>query len=116
MPGFRTDLQNLERTAERRPGTGNGRRRFLKSLSVPFFAAAMTAFIPAETANAAPPGCYGLPTCSCCSGRTCCFPKCYVRKSCNGGVQCWATSGGQCCDWTECDYYGNNCYGCICKG
>ena len=116
---YRATLQRWEaEVAPQRTGPRANRRTALKALSVPVFAAAMSVFLPAAVAEAAPAGCHGLPTCSCCSGRNCCFPKCYVRNSCDGG-QCWYTcSGGcgYCCDWTECDYYGQNCHGCICKG
>jgi hypothetical protein len=115
---YRTDLQSLEHSVAVSRKRGTSRRRVLKGAGAGLVASAMAVFIPAQAANAAPAGCYGYPTCSCCSGKTCCFPKCYRLYTC-GGNQCWYTcsSGcGYCCDWTICDYYGNNCKSCICKG
>ena len=70
-----------------------GRSRFLRKAGLVLFGiAAGTVSLPAEEAEAAPPGCYGYPTCGTCRGRYC--RRCRSRLSTHcppSGVsnQCW---------------------------
>ena len=96
-----------------------GRSRFLRKASPALFGiTAGVVGLPPEEAEAAPPGCFGAPTCRTCRGRYC--ARCRSRRYAHcppAGVsnQCWRSRyNGRCI--VCCDYF--NAFGnpCICRG
>ncbi|MEV1004182.1 hypothetical protein [Nonomuraea sp. NPDC050202] len=91
------------------------RSKFLAVAGATIVGVASNAWFPGR-AEAAPDGCYGYPSCSCCSATTCCASGCTKRYSC-GGKQCWTTCAYlgstlyrfDCCDFTK------SGAGCICR-
>jgi hypothetical protein len=90
-----------------------GRSSFLRNAGLALFGLAAGVFAaPPREAVAAPPGCYGAPTCNTCRGCGCrlCRRKAYTC----GGNHCWRVRLGcrvyRCCDWIN--HNGNLC---ICR-
>ncbi len=82
-----------------------GRNRFLAFVGASIVGLAVRAVAP-EIAAAADYPCFGLPTCLCCDGSTCCESGCVPWNGhCPGtSLNCWYTCYlgcyYQCCDWT----------------
>jgi hypothetical protein len=95
-----------------------GRSRFLRNAGLALFGLAAGVFATPEVAEAAPPGCYGYPTCRTCRGRRCarCRRPLYSHCPPSGRMnQCWRSRyRGRCI--VCCDYI--NAFGnpCVCRG
>jgi hypothetical protein len=96
-----------------------GRSRFLRRASLALFGvAAGVVASPPEEAEAAPPGCYGYPTCRTCRGRRCrrCRRPLYTHCPPAGqSNQCWRSRyRGRCI--VCCDYINGFGNPCVCRG
>ena len=94
-----------------------GRSRFLRKAGLALFGLAAGVFAIPQEAEAAPPGCYGYPTCGTCSGAFCarCRRRLYTHCPGAGANQCWRSRYNgrciRCCDWINAS--GDPC---VCRG
>jgi hypothetical protein len=96
-----------------------GRNRFLRNAGLALFGLAAGVFAaPPQEAGAAPPGCYGYPTCRTCRGADCVRCRRPLRSHCPPAGrrnQCWRSRYNgrciRCCDFI-------NAFGrpCVCRG
>ncbi len=96
-----------------------GRSRFLRNAGLALFGlAAGVVGAPADEAVAAPPGCYGYPTCGTCRGRYCrrCRRRLTTHCPPSGTAnQCWRSRyNGRCI--VCCDYINASGNPCVCRG
>jgi hypothetical protein len=96
-----------------------GRSRFLRKAGLVLFGiAAGTVGLPTQEAEAAPPGCYGYPTCGTCRGRYCrrCRRRFTTHCPPSGTAnQCWRSRyNGRCI--VCCDYINALGDPCVCRG
>ncbi|MFI7705263.1 hypothetical protein [Nonomuraea sp. NPDC049480] len=92
------------------------RNRFLAAAGATLVGVATHAWFPGR-AEAAPAGCSGYPTCTCCSATSCCFANCAKTNTC-GGKACWTSCaylGSTLYRFDCCDYYSRSAGTCICR-
>jgi hypothetical protein len=91
------------------------RSKFLAVAGATLVATASKAWFPGR-AEAAPDGCSGYPTCSCCSASSCCGSGCSALYTC-GGRQCWTSCAylGSTLYRFDCCDYRKNGTACICR-
>jgi hypothetical protein len=92
------------------------RNKFLAAAGATLVGVATKAWFPGR-AEAAPAGCYGAPTCSCCNATRCCSSGCTNAYSC-GGNHCWTTCaylGSSLSRFDCCDFYTSGGSLCICR-
>jgi hypothetical protein len=121
MPVDYRQLTDLEEglDEEHLSGVRFGRSRFLRRAGLVLFGiAAGTVASPAEQAEAAPPGCYGYPTCGTCRGRYCRRCRSSLHTHCppsGESNQCWRSRyNGRCI--VCCDYINALGSPCVCRG